>query len=109
VETARSAVVHHQLRPPPLQLPGERIGGVELADARVQHAGMVEFLRQGRHDQDRRQRPRFGRDRHQGEEAAGIHPCRVAAKAVSLLGGVAVAGGAAGPAGGEPWPSLRCP
>jgi hypothetical protein len=31
----------------------------------------------------------------------------VAAKAVSLLGGVAVAGGAAGPAGGEPWPSLR--
>jgi hypothetical protein len=75
----------------------------------VQHAGMVEFLRQGRHDQDRRQRPRFGRDRHQGEEAAGIHPCRVAAKAVSLLGGVAVAGGAAGPAGGEPWPSLRCP
>ena len=78
VEAAGGAVVHHQLGSPALQLAGEGIGGVELADARVQHAGMVEFLGQGRHDQDRGEVVSFRWDRRQGEAAARPHPCRVA-------------------------------
>lgn len=56
-------------RSPPLQISREHVGHVgpvELADARGQHNGMVAFLRQGRHDQDRSEGVRFRRDRHAG-------------------------------------------
>ena len=67
MSTAWAAAVRK--RPTLLQHAPERVGHVgrlELADARGQQAGMVAFLRQGGHDQDRSEGVRFRRDRPAG-------------------------------------------